>query len=136
MQKFVIQSSNSDAKLILFEPGPKNIKLMVDGFRARLESHNIPPSESDVFGASGEYLYLFFCGMLENKEEISDWCSIEDHLEIEANRTKEAVELKITLREGPWDEDWEVSENVSLRLNDLKNLLPGLKEFLRVKNAT
>jgi len=84
----------------------------------------------------GEYLFSFFQGILENRQEILDWCSIEDHLEIEANRVNEEIELNITLREGPWEGGWEVSEKVSLRVDEFKGITLGLKEFLRVENAT
>lgn len=136
MQRLIIQSSTSDTKLTLFDPKPKNIKHIVDGFNAKLDSHKIPPSECKVFGAYGNYLYEFFLEIIEDKKAIHEWRSIEDHLEIEARRNKDCVDLKIHLREGPWEENWAVSDTVTLDLDALKKLVPELKEFLRVQNVT
>ena len=63
MDTLIIKSIEPDAKLTFFKLGPSNTKGVVNGFRAKLESHKTPSSECDVCGADVVYLYDFLCSI-------------------------------------------------------------------------
>ena len=132
MDTLIIQSTESNAKLTLFNPTPKNINNTVNGFSARLESHKIPVSECEVFGAEGEYLYAFFKSIV-NSNEPSNYYSLEDHIIIDAKYENNSIELNVKLREGPWEEDWQVEEKIILNKNAYIKAVSNLSIFLRLK---
>jgi len=135
MDKLIIQSSGSDAKLILSDPGPKNIKQEVGGFIAKLESHKVPFTECDVYGVNGQYLYDFFKAIKTSKDKVINYYSLEDNLIIDATYKNDEIELNVKLRKGPWDDDWQVEELITLDKNNYNNLLVQLATFLRLKNT-
>ncbi len=132
MDRLTIQSSDSDAKLTLHDPFPRGYKEPVEGFHAKLESHRIPAAECEVFGAGGPYLQAFFVSVLNGEQPVSDYCSVEDHLEIHAISADEKFLFRVILRQGPWEDDWEVEENISMSRDELHEMLEQLGYFLRV----
>ena len=135
MDRLTIQSSDSDAKLTLHNPFPSGYKEPVECFHAKLESHRIPAAECEVFGAGGPYLQAFFISVLNGERPDSDYCSVEDHLEIQASRSDEKFVFRVILRQGPWEDDWEVEEIISLSRDELHEVVKQLDAFLRAPNA-
>ena len=135
MSSLTIQSSDSDTKLTLFNPSPGGYKQPVESFNAKLESHRIPTAECEVFGARGSYFQAFFTSVLNDAGTSSEYCSVEDHLEIKSSRFDEKIEFRVTLREGPWEDDWEVQETISLSQIELEELVEQLAEFLRIESV-
>jgi len=135
MDILVIQSSESDSKLTLTKPQPKNIKHAVESFNAKLESHKIPTVECFVFDASGKYFYDYIKSIEINATDSDalNYYSLEDNLIIDAIYKNETISLKVKLRSGPWDDDWQVEELITLDKNNYNNLLVQLANFLRLK---
>jgi hypothetical protein len=135
MDSLTIQSSDSDARLTLYDPFPRRNKEPVEGFKAKLESHRIPTSESEVFGAGAPYFHAFFITILKGERPDSDYCSVEDHLEIQASKSDEKFVFRVILRDGPWEDYWEVDEIISLSGNELHEVVEQLRAFLRIHSA-
>ena len=98
-------------------------------------SHCIPAAECEGVGACGTYLKEFFISVLNGERPDSDYCSVEDHLEIQASRSDEKFVFRVILRQGPWEDDWEVEEIISLSRDELHEVVKQLDAFLRAPNA-
>jgi len=136
MDKLVIQSSESDSRLTLFNPQAK-FKHVVESFHAKLESHKIPTVECFVFDAGGKYFYDYIKTIETNasNSEALNYHSLEDSLIIDATYKLDSILLSVKLRGGPWDDDWEVGEIITLDKESYSLLLTQLVDFLRLNNA-
>jgi len=94
-----------------------------------------PFTECDVYGVNGQYLYDFFKAIKTSKDKTINYYSLEDNLIIDATYKNDEIELNVKLRKGPWDDDWQVEELITLDKNNYNNLLVQLATFLRLKNA-
>jgi Family of unknown function (DUF6228) len=136
MESVTIKSSSSGNTLRLSNPKPPGSRYPVESICVELRGREIAASSSQVYLYQPYDLVEFFEDLARHWkgwEGEKRWCSVEDNFVLSATSDSLGhVSLGVTLRSGPYDEDWTVETAVTIDSGKLENVAGEIKRFLHL----
>jgi hypothetical protein len=134
MESVTIKSSSSGNTLRLSIPKPPGSRYPVESIRVELRGREIADSSSQVYLYHPYDLVNFFEDLARHWkgwEGEKRWCSVEEDFILSATSDSVGhVMLQVTLRSGPYDEDWTVETAVTIDPGQLEKVADEMKRFL------
>jgi len=133
----IIKSLRSAAVLKLSDPKPPHPSRAVEYFQVTLKDRPFVESSSRVFVHQPYDLAAFFDDLAAHWtgwEGERQWSSVEGDLKLVCTSDQQGlVSLNVTLRSGPYLDDWTVQADIYIDAGQLKEIADKIKSFLHVQ---
>jgi hypothetical protein len=136
---FTIKSSRSSGSLVFSDRKPANGTRPVEYLRVGLKERDITASSSQVYLYEAFALSSFFAelaGEWKGWEGEKEWSSVENDFALSAiSDGLGHVALHVTLKSGPYEDDWCVKGVIYIDAGQLAELAHEIKAFLYVNES-
>jgi len=140
IDEVTIKSSRSAGELKLSEPKPPGSRHLVEYLRVNLKDREIAASSSQVYIYEPYALAFFFddlAAQWKGWEGEKLWHSVEEDFALSCTSDGLGhVAMKVTLKSGPYKDDWCVQAIIHVDAGKLEELASKVKEFLHVQSAS
>ena len=138
VDEVTIKSSRSAGELKFSEPKPPGRSRVVEYCRVSLKDRDIAASSARVYDPAG--VVMLFDDMAAHWrgwEGEKQWSSVEDHLALSCTSDGLGhVAMDVTLKSGPYDDDWGVRAIIHVEAGQLEELAANVRLFMHVQGAS
>jgi Family of unknown function (DUF6228) len=136
MESVTIKSSSGGNTLRLSNPKPPGSRYPVESIWMELRGREIAASSSQIYLYQSHDLMEFFEDLARHWkgwEGEKRWCSIEKDFVLSATSDSVGhISLGVSLRSGPYDEDWTVETAITIDSGQLEKVAGEMKRFLHI----
>lgn len=136
IESLIIKSVRGPSSLKLSEAAPASLGCAPEYFRATIRGHGVAESASRIYVYDPRDLADFFNELAANHqgwEGTKTWSSVEGDLSFEsACDVLGHVLFNVTLKSGPYNDDWSVRVAIYVDLGQLPDIAAQVRHFLQV----
>lgn len=138
LDSLTIKSSRSAGELKLSEPKPPSLAYMVEYCRVTLKDRDIATSSTQVYYPAD--IVVLFDDMAvswqgwEGEKQLS---TVDNDFALSCTSDDLGqVAMKVTLKSGPYEDEWCVQAVIHVEAKQLKQLAMKLREFFHLQSAS